>query len=222
MNSPEPKNQSADADREERRGNGMLNSGHFGEKLTSENTAESFDRAPETETYFDGQRCDQCGEPMTVNITTGVSHHVDEDGNTDHDADGNHVAYTTEGDEPETDDSGEFDFGAADAEIDTLDDSTEAGSARMFELAAAATKALARDTYPDAAAVILEDINDDEDGSPFFVVVSVQNPVGDTLWNGEDNDDLIDGFAEYALMLDRNLDKLEVINRRQGLSKLTF
>ena len=114
------------------------------------------------------------------------------------------------------------DFAALDAELDNLDDSTEAGSARMFELAAAATSALARDAYPDAAAVILEDVNDEEGASPFFYVCAIKNAAGDTLWNGEDNDDLVDSFAEYALMLDRDLGKIEVVDRRQGLSKLTL
>src|SRR5665647_263577 len=44
-----------------------------------------------------GLSCDECGETMTVDHT-GVSNHVDEDGNVDHVADGEHVAYTLEHD----------------------------------------------------------------------------------------------------------------------------
>lgn len=42
-----------------------------------------------------GLSCDECGETMTVD-QTGISNHRDEDGNVDHVADGEHVAYMLE------------------------------------------------------------------------------------------------------------------------------
>lgn len=35
--------------------------------------------------------CYYCEQPMTI-TNTGISHHLDQDGNIDHDADANHVA----------------------------------------------------------------------------------------------------------------------------------
>ena len=39
--------------------------------------------------------CYQCGNPMRLD-ENGVSYHVDEDGNIDHDQDADHVAYAEE------------------------------------------------------------------------------------------------------------------------------
>lgn len=115
----------------------------------------------------------------------------------------------------------EFTLDQIDAELNDLDDNTRAGAALMFDLAATAVKVLARDSYPTAASVVLEDINDD-DGYPYFVVVAIKDAAGEDLWTSGDDDETDDAFAEYAPMLDRNLSKLEVVDRRQGLSKLTF
>jgi hypothetical protein len=38
--------------------------------------------------------CDECGDEMEV-INGGVSHHIDNDGNTEHDKDADHTAYST-------------------------------------------------------------------------------------------------------------------------------
>lgn len=88
-----------------------------------------------------------------------------------------------------------FDFDAINAEIATLDDDTEEGSARMFGLAAAGRKALARDLYPNAASIALEDMNDD-DGSPFFVVVTIEDAAGGKMRTRDEQKELSESLSE--------------------------
>lgn len=82
---------------------------------------------------------------------------------------------------------------------------------KLGNLGKAGVIAVAREAFPDAATVILGNLNEGP-GSPYFEVIKIQNGVGDTIWDYDDGtDNLADDFAEYAPFLDRlgqPLDKL--------------
>jgi len=66
-------------------------------------------------------------------------------------------------------------------------------------------KAIAREAFPNAASVVIGDHNDGP-GAPFFAVFEVKDADGEILWDFSDCDDtLADAFAEYAVVLDRDM-----------------
>lgn len=82
---------------------------------------------------------------------------------------------------------------------------------RLGRLGQAGVRAVAREKFPDAATLILGNQNEGP-GSPYFVVIRVQNYAGDIVWDYDDGaDNLADDFAEYSPLLDRIPDELEQV-----------
>ena len=86
-------------------------------------------------------------------------------------------------------------------------------NARQFELGVAGVTGTVKDVLPDAASVVLWDMNDGP-GSPYFQVGVVEDADGNQLWNYNDgDDDYADSFGEFAPFLDRNIDALEALEK---------